>query len=265
MTDCVNTVAPRQRARQFAAAAALLVGSLILTTTAQAQEGIAFVKSGPVFALDQGFFSSSDTGWSIAGGVRQPFAARGPGGFVFIDLGGSFLTVSGDSNPRPVPGTFVVNGPTGPVSSTSLPDLMNVQLVEINRASVDAAIGWQRTPNGPGGGLGMMFRLGGRYGHINGSFQEKTSPTTDALIAGLAPGQSSVLLDNYSKNDTFAGLFVGGGFTLVNTDYYSQALGRLGVSIGTEVEYSYDWIDFGNYQNSGFSTGAVLFNFALTR
>ncbi len=264
-TSCVNVAVLRAGARQLAAMSVLMASSLVGTASVHAQQGMAFVKTGPVFNLDNGFFSSSDTGWSIAGGVRQPLAARGPNGFIFLDLGGSFLTVAGDSSPRPVPGAFIVNGPVGPVSSTQLPDLLNAQLVEINRASVDAAVGWQRTPNGPGGGLGMMFRFGGRFGHINGSFQERTSATTDALVAGLAPGLTSILRDDYSTGDTFGGLFVGGGFTLLNTSYRSAALGPLGVAIGAEFEYSYDWIDFGNYQASGFSTGAVLFSFSLTR
>ncbi len=265
MTDCLNFARRHRGVNQLAAVAALLASGLLGATSAQAQQGMTFVKTGPAFALDQGFFKSSDTGWSIAGGVRQPLAGRGPDGFVFLDLGGSFLTIAGNAELRPTPGTYVVIGPAGPVSATPLSDLLNAQLVELNRASVDAAMGWQRTPNGPGGGLGMMFRFGGRFGHINGAFREFNSATTDALIAGLAADQTSVLLEDYSNTDTFAGLFFGAGLTLLNTDYYSAAFGPMGVAIGAEVEYSHDWIDFGNYQDSGFSTGAVLFSFELTK
>lgn len=265
MTDWVNFAALRPAARQFAAVAVLLACGLACNQRAQAQVGMAFVKAGPAFNLDNNFFETSNVGWTIAGGVRQPFAARGPGGFLFFDLGGSFLGVSGDADPRPVPGVFVVNDPLGPVSSTPLPDLLNAQLVEIDRGSVDAAIGWQRTPEGPGAGLGMMFRLGGRLGHAHGEFHEVTSATTNALTAGLAPNQTATLLENYSKTDTFGGLFCGAGVTFLNRDICTAAFGRLGMALGAEFEYSHDWIDFGNYEDNGFSTGAALFSFELYR
>lgn len=265
MTDWVNFAAPTRGARQFAAVACIMACVLAGAKITVAQQGMAYVKAGPAFNLDNTFFNSSDTGWSIAGGVRQPLAGRGPSGFVFIDLGGSFLTVAGDSDARAVPGTFVVNDAFAVVSSTPLADLLEADLVEINRASADAAIGWQRTPEGPGGGLGMMFRMGGRWGHIHGDFHEVTSATTNALIAGLAPGQTATLLEDYSNTDITAGLFTGAGFTFINSDICSAAFGPLGLAIGTEVEVAHDWIDFGNYQDSGFWTGTLLFSFELYR
>lgn len=265
MTDWVNFAAPTRGVRQFAVVAGIVACLLAGTKIAAAQQGMAYVKAGPAFNLDNTFFNSSDTGWSIAGAVRQPLAGRGPAGFVFIDVGGSYLTVAGESDRRGVPGTFVVNDAFGVVSSTPLADLLDADLVEINRASADAAIGWQRTPNGPGGGLGMMFRFGGRWGHIHGDFHEVTSATTNALIAGLGPGQTAALLENYSTTDIFGGLFTGAGVTFINSDICSAAFGPLGVAVGAEVEVAHDWIDFGNYQNSGFWTGTLLFSFELYR
>lgn len=265
MTDWVNFAGQRPSAKQFAMMAVLLACGLACSTQAQAQVGMAYVKAGPAFGLDNNFFESTNVGWTIAGGVRQPFAARGPGGFLFIDLGGSYLGVSGDADPRPTPGVFTVNGPLGPVSSTPLPDLLDAQLIQIDRGSVDTAIGWQRTPNGPGGGVGFMFRLGGRLGHVHGEFHEAPSATTEALIAGLAPNQTASLLENYSKTDTFGGLFCGAGVNFMNRDIRTAAFGPLGMALGAEFEYSHDWIDFGNYESNGFSTGAAMFSFELFR
>lgn len=265
MVDWANFAGWRRNVLHGLCGTAAILWCLIAPRAAVAQQGAAFFKAGPAFALNNAFYENTNLGWSTAGGYRQPFAGRGAAGFVFIDLGGSYLSITGEGNTEDVPGAFVVTDAFGASTSTPVANLVDVTVRDLRRASVDTAIGWQATPGGPGGGLGAMFRFGGRFGHLHARVNEVTTATTNALIAGVPAGSTFTLLKNYSKTDTFGGLFCGGGVTLTNRSFQTLALGRIGVAVGAEFEYSYDWIDLGNLEDAGLAAGAALFSIEFFR
>jgi len=235
------------------------LGSILLPiSSATAQSLESFVKAGPVFAVDNGFFANTNTGWTITGGLRQPITPSREPSYLFVDLGGSYLSLTGSDHPVVTAGAVQVFSPiTGQAQTTAVSDLQFTELREIRRASLDAAIGWTTNPSNSV--VHTWVRGGGRYGHIHGLFNSRNTATTNNLIQNAQPGSAVSVLSNFDKNDTFGGLFVSGGIDATLTEIDSLALGNIFVSVGVDGEFGVDWIDFDGFGDDQILTAAVRF------
>lgn len=245
--------------------------ALSVATAAQAQTPSAYLKSGPVFSIANGPFESTNLGWSIASGLRQPILPPFGGGYVFCDIGGSYLSVTGRDEGQPTAGNLLIISPDPfvPPAPVPLDNLVEAELREIRRGSFDVAIGFHGNPPRFNAATGSLFqwmvRGGGRVGHIHGVFRERLSAEAQAQIAMLPPGFGFDATPNFSKNDTFGGMFVGFGSGITFASVDTLVFGPLDITLGTEAEFSYDWIDFRNYQDTGLGTAALLFNITISR
>ncbi len=249
-------------------AVALLAFPLAAIAPATAQTPSVFVRSGPVLSTDEGFFNDTDVGWSIQGGTRQPIARPSQAGYLFLDLGGSFLAINGDDDPILTPGNVNIIS-AGAVQIVHLNDLFSTRLRQLRRASVDVAVGWHHNPPRRNGVTGSLLQFtvrgGGRFGHMHGKFTSEATPSLNAVLAGLQAGETAIITSDFSKNDTFGGLFGGAGVAVKTRRVCTRALGALDVSWGIDAEFSFDWIDFKNFEDDGLGTAAILLNWSVSR
>jgi len=235
---------------------------LLVATPARAQVPEVYIKSGPVFQLDDGFFSDTNVGWSIAGGMRQPLRPVYQPSYFFVDIGGSFLSASGEDDPVITPATIQISNAFGG-QSFAVPNALSTQLIQLRRGSFDAAIGWTQNPSD--GVLHSWIRGGGRVGHIHGVFTDATTPAAQAIINMAMPGDTVTVEADYDKTFTFGGLFFGGGTTVTTTAIDTLAFGPIYVAFGAEGEFAVDWIDFENFGDNELVTASLLFNLTLSR
>ncbi len=249
-------------------ATALLVLILVAIAPASAQTPSVLVRSGPVLATDEGFFNDTDVGWSIQVVTRQPIARPGETGYLFLDLGGSFMAINGDDDPIITSGNVNILR-SGAVQVVRLDDLLSTRLRQLRRASVDMAIGWHHNPPGRNSRTGSLLQLtvrgGGRFGHMHGKFTSEATPSLNAVLAGLQQGDIVSVSSDFSKNDTFGGLFGGVGMAVNTRRVCTRALGALDVSWGVDAEFAFDWIDFKNFEDDGLGTAAILLNWSVSR
>lgn len=247
---------------------ALLVFISAAIAPASAQTPSVLVRSGPVLSTDAGFFNDTDVGWSIQVVTRQPIARPGEVGYLFLDLGGSFMAINGDDDPIITPGNVnILSGNS--VQVVRVNDLLSTRLRQLRRASVDMAVGWHHNPPGRNSRTGSLLQLtvrgGGRFGHMHGKFTSEATPSLNAVLAGLQQGDVASISSDFSKNDTFGGLFGGVGMAVNTHQICTRALGALEVSWGVDAEFAFDWIDFKNFEDDMLGTAAILLNWSVSR
>ncbi len=224
-----------------------------------------WLNAGPVFGLGGGFFDDTDLGWSIQLLGRQPISPRFARGYAFLELGGSFLSLSGDGNPQVTSGTFLEINSLFPASSTvtRLDDFFSTELVDLSRASADVALGWSHFTAAGGQ---WTFRTGGRIGHIAAQFHDTPTASLQALIdAATGSGNPFTLNSNYAKRDTFAGMFFGCGWESPVWEARWSGQQMFLMQLGTRAEFAYDWIDLENFQDSSLGSVSVLLGLTISR
>ena len=215
--------------------------------------------AGPTIPLgNDPFTSHRDAGVSIQGGARQALTYD-PHEFLFFDLGGSFLSVRGQRSgviPAALKNT-VTN------TSTPIQNAYDTTLLNIRRASVDAALGGYFNPLGYFGirpdVIRAMVRGGGRIGSAYGRFHE--TPTTDLINAvnlARALGESVSVGQIINKTDTFEGLFIGGGLDFIVTEPNPRFGNRPFLTLGANAEYSHDWINFRHFSKQPLDVIAIM-------
>jgi hypothetical protein len=208
-----------------------------------------YLKAGVASAIGSDLLETGrDAGYAISGGIRQPFGPDLLGPRYFFDVGGGYLSAFGETT-RITTATQTTN--LGVVSTIN----QRTTLDEVQRGSAHLALGrfwgdWRddrnRDPQ-----IRLALRIGGRLGHIRGQFD-------DAPL--VAPPAGATLADNYSKTDTFGGLFLGGEAVLLERQY---AFGECKWTL--EGELANDWVDFERFHHGSFVTAAVLVGFMVSR
>lgn len=208
-----------------------------------------YLKAGVASAIGSDLLEEGrEGGYAISGGIRQPFGPDILNPRYFFDVGGGFLSAFGETT-RITTATQTTN--LGVVSSIN----QSTTLDEVMRGSAHLALGrfwgdWyddrSRDPQ-----IRLALRFGGRLGHIRGSFD-------DTPLVAVPAG--ATLADNYSKTDTFGGLFLGGEAVLLERQY---AFGQCKWTL--EGELANDWVDFERFHHGSFVTASVLVGFMLSR
>ncbi|HMP07273.1 MAG TPA: hypothetical protein PJ982_13050, partial [Lacipirellulaceae bacterium] len=213
-----------------------------------------YLKPGFAMALGGDLLGDAEGGYAVSGGYRVPW---GPAfdERLFLDFGGSYLSAYGTET-RAIAGTSttIVGGVV--VDSEVEADLFDSTLREIKRGTVHAAIGWYwgdpidvRSDDPQ---LRFATRLGGRWGHVRGRFEE---------VANRAPGPNEVLTYNYyGKTDTIGGLYVGAEAVLLTRN---TAAGSIAWTL--DAELANDWIEFGGWDRGSLGTAAITLGVMLSR
>lgn len=208
-----------------------------------------YFKAGVASAVGSDLLETGrDAGYAITGGIRQPFGPDLLNPRYFFDVGGGYLSAFGETT-RITTATQTTN--LGVVTSID----QRTTLDEVRRGSAHVALGrfwgaWYDDRNlDPQ--VRLALRLGGRLGHVRGSFQD--TPL-------VAPPAGAIVTANYSKTDTFGGLFVGAEAVLLERQY---AFGQCKWTL--EGEFANDWVDFERFHSGSFVTASVLVGFMLSR
>lgn len=208
-----------------------------------------YFKAGVASAIGSDLLETGrDAGYAITGGIRQPFGPDLLNPRYFFDVGGGYLSAFGETT-RITTATQTTNlGVNSSINQLTTLD-------EVQRGSAHLAIGrfwgdWRddrnRDPQ-----VRLALRFGGRLGHIRGQFDD--TPL-------VAPPAGATLADNYSKTDTFGGLFLGGEAVLLERQF---AFGQCKWTL--EGEVANDWVDFERFHHGSFVTAAVLVGFMVSR
>jgi hypothetical protein len=217
-----------------------------------------YFRAGPTIPLGSDPFPSNrDAGVNIQAGVRQRITC-GRFDYIFYDLGGSFMSIRGQRSSSS-PG-FLQN--ITAATSTPVEDLLNVNLLDVRRAGVDIGLGAYFHPLRVVGVQSRFLRAsvrgGGRFGTAFGRFRNDPTANALAAIALLPPGAQYALRGAYSHNSSFAGLFVALGADLILSQREVKRGKRPYFSIGAEVEYSHDWVNFKNFSNNPLDVITIL-------
>ena len=246
-----------------------------------------YLRTGALMPLGEGILEDHlNPAWTIQGGVMQPiaysdghcwtFSAEFGGGLTDFANGGSFFRG----------GTFFT-----PEEGIEIPidEFGKWKLDDVRRTSFHLALGGRYEPpgwNNGSRGVQIGLRSGVRVGRIHGEwFYEPGQPlqqiVNDRIALGLDPDLFELrneiddlqvsntgeitLAEDGNRSETFAGLFTS---VSVGVTYYDVCLGswRLGdVTIGAEVEFSYDWFDLGHNQDDALRSLSTLFTILFTR
>ena len=216
-----------------------------------------YIRSGVSFVLGDGLLSKNQgVGYTIQGGVRQPFGPGIGSGRTFLDMGGSYLSAMGELT-RPTTGVVVRRDPLGNNPSTE-PHTFQTTLTEVQRGSAHVALGWclglirddpHKDPQPR-----LAIRVGGRLSHVRGRFQTVADPIDPPL------GNTDSAEVIFSKTNTAGGLFLSTEMILLNRD---TAFGNLAWTV--DGEFAHDWIDFEGFEDRGLATAAVQVGLTLTR
>lgn len=230
---------------------------------ADAYPGVTFfVQSGTVSPVGGGFFEEHvRTSWAIQAGGRAPITNPHCPVVCFGEIAGSFMGNDGGGPAEITSGTLLDRTAN---QAFFLNDFRETRLTALRRGSLQTAIGWWWTPQTAAnrGWRKLQFntRLGTRWGHAHARYTQDSTASLDALVAsriaaGSAP-QSLALSDGVKRSDIFFGLFAGVG---VATTWEHVCWGFCHfrtVSLTANVEYSHEWMSFGEYggDDNGLST-----------
>lgn len=215
-----------------------------------------YFRAGPAISIgDHPFATRQTPGVNIQGGWRQRLGCD-PCDFLFVELGGSFMSVRGQRT-EITPG-FVASTVTN--QSVNLPDLFSSTILDVRRAAFDVGFGGYFHPlaawREPNRRLRATARGGTRFGTVYGRFHDVLTASGNAAIAQFGPAPSVRGL--YSKTDTFIGLFGAGGVELILTEPDPRLRPRPFWTLGCEAEYSYDWINFRQFSKSPLEVISIL-------
>jgi hypothetical protein len=216
--------------------------------------GVSWI-SGPYFKAGVASAVGSDLletgrngGYAISGGIRQPFGPDLLNPRYFFDVGGGYLSAFGDTTRVTTATQTTILGVVSSINQSTTLD-------EVRRGSAHLAIGrfWgdYYDDRGRDPQVRLALRFGGRLGHVRGSFQD--TPL-------VAPPAGATVTANYSKTDTFGGLFLGAEAVLLERQY---AFGQCKWTL--EGEFANDWVDFESFHSGSFVTASVLVGFMLSR
>jgi len=213
-----------------------------------------YLKSGVSLALGDGMLEGDQSaGYTIAGGMRQPLPNGIAGDKVFIDLGGSYLSVFGQTNRVTAGSVFNVITQTTTIDA----DAFASTLKEFQRATVHTAIGyyWGSPVDERNGGWDMRLatRFGGRAGQMRGRFDEVLDPALDLPTLRVTP--------THAKTDVSGGLFLG-----VEAIVLRQATPYGTVQWTLDSEFANDWVSFEGFKtDSNTATASIMLGFMLSR
>jgi hypothetical protein len=219
-----------------------------------------YFKAGVAMPLGGGILENQDTGYTIAGGYRQPFGPEIAGDRAFFDLGLTYLNAFGENtqfiSERRITSVF------GSVTDVeTFTDRRLATLHELRCSSLDAALGWYWGPpldnRNADPQLRIATRLGGRVGHARGHFIEEQLPVD---LINNATTVQTLLTDPYERTDTFGGLFVGTEAILLQRQY---AIGHIQWTL--DGQYANNWIDIGGGWDGSLATASVMLGFMLSR
>jgi hypothetical protein len=208
-----------------------------------------YLKAGVASAIGSDLLETGrDGGYAISGGVRQPFGPDLLNPRYFFDVGGGYLSAFGDTTRATTARQTTILGVTTAINQLTT-------LEEVQRGSAHVALGrfwgaWY-DDRGRDPQIRLALRFGGRLGHIRGRFDD--TPL-------VAPPAGATIAVDYSKTDTFGGLFLGGEAVLLERQY---AFGQCKWTL--EGEFANDWVDFERFHHGSFVTASVLVGFMLSR
>jgi len=208
-----------------------------------------YFKAGVASAIGSDLIETGrDAGYAISGGIRQPLGPDLLNPRYFFDVGGGYLSVFGDTTRITTARQTTNLGVTTAINQLTTMD-------EVRRGSAHLALGrfWGDwcDDRGRDPQVRLALRVGGRFGHIRGSFHD--TPL-------VAPPAGATIEVDYGKTDTFGGLFVGGEAVLLERQY---AFGRCKWTL--EGEVANDWVDFERFHSGSLVTASVLVGFMLSR
>jgi hypothetical protein len=217
---------------------------------------------GGAFVLNKGVLDTTNNGYTISGGFRQPLGPAAPPN-TFFDLGLSYLAAYGNTT-RLLPATFVyTNAFTGDIIETRfVADAFRVTLDEVRRAGVHAALGWywgepfDNVSTDPQ--LRVALRAGGRWGHIHGS-----SDGPDVLLIHPFDNNAATndaALVSHDQNDNTAGVFIGVESILL---YRPSRLGD--VKLTLDAEFANDWVNFTGFESGNLTTASIMLGAMFSR
>jgi hypothetical protein len=219
-----------------------------------------YFKAGVAMPLAHGILENQDTGYTIAGGYRQPFGPEIAGDRVFFDLGLTYLNAFGE-NTQFIPERRITSVFGSVTNVETLADRRLATLHELRCTSLDAALGWYWGPpldnRNADPQLRIATRLGGRVGHARGRFIEEQLPVD---LINNATTVQTLLVDPYERTDMFGGLFVGTEAILLQRQY---AIGHIQWTL--DGQYANNWIDIGNRWEGSLGMASVMMGFMLSR
>jgi hypothetical protein len=207
-----------------------------------------YMKTGVAVGLGGGFLTDQVPGFNVTGGFRQTL---GPAldERLFLDVGGSYMSIYGDTT-QTVNGRQNVNG-----NIVIVPDAFDANLREVKRAMAHLAFGryWgdvlDTRSDDPQ--WRIASRVGGRWGHIRGRFDD---------LQLVPPPNPVAMSADYGKTDTTGGLFWG-----IEAIYLMRrtTLGNMAWTVDTEL--ANDWMKFNNWNSGNVGTASFMLGFMVTR
>ncbi len=234
----------------------------------------AFVRSGPVFTLGNGFLETHvQTGWEIQAGLREYLWTPRPAAAFYHEVAADFVSNHGDDtttlsrgnfrglNPDETVVHFVQNGAlaTAPVANVAAPSaqgpLLTNKLGDLDRGSIHYALGAEYLPGWFNGAANRQvafgLRGGVRGGYVSAGYEKTLNPLIEQAIRqreAAQPNGTISFSNTGAKNpDAFFGLFTAVGVTVTYSDlrWWGRFPGSM--TLGAEVEFASEWLALGDY------------------
>lgn len=236
-----------------------------------------FIKGGAVFSLGDGFFEKKiGTGWTVQMGLRQPLLRPADRPWVLFAEYGAGYTANPGLSRRPVTTSGIAFFPNDNHVHV-IADFYDTQLVELQRAFVQGAMGWYYYPefaNKPGERLfHVNARLGLRAGGMRTIYANSVQlglRSTWEIHAGPnghghSPNEAQYFPDA-KEPELFFSTF--GSFGIGMTNFDAKLFGRkfADVTFGAEIEIGHEWFDAGAYGHGdpGFGSYTPMLSLAFS-
>ena len=218
-----------------------------------------YLRSGVNFVIGDDIFDvKQETGWGISGGFRQPLGPELASDRFFFDLGGSYQNSQGETTAKLFDSRRITELQGVVIQTVDVPNAFSVKLDELRRGSVHSAIGWYwgepLDQRGADPQVRIATRVGGRVGHVRGSFQK-------TLLAPPPNANQRYERPLFEETDTYGGLYIGTEAILLNRQtIYGLFQWTL------DGEFANDWIDLANFRDdASLGTASVMMGFMLSR
>ena len=216
------------------------------------------LRTGAIYPLGHGTMERRVTGgWRLEGSVLQSIQSPWANVGCFWELGLGLSLWDGDSGRLITSGVFRQSlfSP-----NQFLADMYRTRLERLWQRYGFVALGTNWYVNGMfGTPWRIAARVGTRLGSARAKFDRMPSTALDEAVASAIAGGASPdgfeFDSDVNDSDVFVGLF---GSIAVRTVWHDVWLGawHLGdVSLGAELEFGHDWMDFGDFSRSDGGVG----------